>query len=336
MQARTTLFVSFSLLLASLAKGQILAYGTCGVRELSDVASCAAGISDYETCSGMQEYASCYDGGCCDEFQAILDLWSLEDCEPSCSSGEELPAECNEEAYKAEAAENRACILDSYYDNYYYEYGDEAECEWYQAELKCFSAKCQKALLPLYESYTGCDLKAACFPAKATIALSNGETKSMDQLRLGDKVHVGNGEYSEVFYFSTEETESTSKFIRISIKTTSLELTPGHYLYANDKLVQAKHVKVGDEVIMSDGSKAPVVHIDSVWGQGLYNPHTMSGDVVVDGILTSTYTGAVHPKLAHALLFPLRKMYEAGLTFGTDFNHLTKALPSWIHSMIQA
>ena len=44
--------------------------------------------------------------------------------------------------------------------------------------------------------------------------------------------------------------------------------------------------------------------------KGLYNPLTLAGDIVVDGILASTYTKAVTPKMAHAALAPLRMMYE--------------------------
>ena len=36
---------------------------------------------------------------------------------------------------------------------------------------------------------------------------------------------------------------------------------------------------------------------------GLYNPHTMTGDIVVDGIQTSTYTAAIAPTLAHLALW---------------------------------
>ena len=46
---------------------------------------------------------------------------------------------------------------------------------------------------------------------------------------------------------------------------------------------------------------------------GLYNPHTMDGDIVVDGTVTSTYTAAVAPSLAHAVLWPVRMLYALGV-----------------------
>ena len=69
--------------------------------------------------------------------------------------------------------------------------------------------------------------------------------------------------------------------------------------------------------------------------RGLYNPHTLHGDVVVDGVLTSTYTGVVHPALAHALLAPLRQLYSAGLSFGTNVAWGAKQLPAWVKDAVR-
>jgi hypothetical protein len=177
-----------------------------------------------------------------------------------------------------------------------------------------------------------------CFPATATVELISGKTKTMDQLVAGDQVRVGVKEFSEVYFFSTQLEETTSKFVKIATEHgPALSLTSGHYLYVNGHEVrQADDVKVGDVVILANGTKSPVVGISAEWGPGLYNPHTLHGDVVVDGILTSTYTAAVHPTLAHALLMPLRQLYSAGVTFGEAFNVASKALPSYILKAINA
>lgn len=228
-----------------------------------------------------------------------------------------------------------ACILDMTET-------DATECAYWDEYLACYAGGCcaeyvdtVQALLDTTEA--DCTLACGgCFPATASIELPKGESKSMDQLTIGDKIHVGAGEYSEVYYFSTEMSETTSKFVELSTEKAALQLTPGHYLYVNGKLAQASSVQVGDELTLADGSKSAVVAVGTKWGPGLYNPHTMSGDIVVDGVLTSTYTDAVHPKLAHALLFPLRKMYESGLTFGAGFSAVTKGLPSWILEVIAA
>jgi hypothetical protein len=47
---------------------------------------------------------------------------------------------------------------------------------------------------------------------------------------------------------------------------------------------------------------------------GLYNPHTLTGQIVVDGVLASCYTRAVHPAIARLLLSPLAMLYRMAST----------------------
>jgi hypothetical protein len=177
---------------------------------------------------------------------------------------------------------------------------------------------------------------AGCFPATATVELANGKTKFMDQLVVGDNVRVGPKEFSEVYFFSTEMTETTSKFTKIVAEGAELLLTRNHYLYVNGELATADTVKVGDVVVLANGTKASVSEVSEAWAPGLYNPHTLHGDVIVNGVKTSTYTAAVHPRLAHALLSPLRTMYSSGITFGKAFSGAAKGLPSWVLNSIGA
>jgi hypothetical protein len=108
----------------------------------------------------------------------------------------------------------------------------------------------------------------------------------------------------------------------------------GHYLYVNGELQTAGSVKVGDMLTLANGDKSAVTEVSSQWAPGLYNPHTLTGDIVVDGILTSTYTDAVSPTLAHALLAPLRQMYASGAHFGQGFSVFAKGVPRWIRTAL--
>jgi len=175
-----------------------------------------------------------------------------------------------------------------------------------------------------------------CFPATATVELSNGKTKFMDQVKIGDKVRVGPDEFSEVYFFSTEMAETNAKFTKIVADGAELVLTSGHYLYVNGELATAGSVKAGDVIVLANNTKASVSEVTTAWAPGLYNPHTLHGDIIVNGVKTSTYTEAVHPKLAHALLSPLRGMYSAGVSFGSAFSSSVKGLPSWLLKAIQA
>ncbi len=58
--------------------------------------------------------------------------------------------------------------------------------------------------------------------------------------------------------------------------------------------------------------QAAVVAVSPEVATGLYNPQTLSGDIVVNGIRASTYTAAIAPSLAHVALWPVRMMYRLG------------------------
>jgi len=177
---------------------------------------------------------------------------------------------------------------------------------------------------------------AGCFPATATVELSNGKTKSMDQVKIGDKVRVGPNEFSEVYFFSTQLSEVNAKFTKIVADVTDIVLTANHYLYVNGGMSPAGSVQVGDVIVLANGTKASVTEVSGFWAPGLYNAHTLHGDIIVNGVKASTYTTAVHPTLAHALLSPLRTMYAAGVTFGEGFSTAVKGLPSWLLNAIKA
>ena len=54
----------------------------------------------------------------------------------------------------------------------------------------------------------------------------------------------------------------------------------------------------------------------AVEADGLYNPHTLTNDLIVNGVRVSALTDAVDPALGHALLWPARMAFLAGLDFG--------------------
>ncbi len=153
-----------------------------------------------------------------------------------------------------------------------------------------------------------------CFPASSSLTLSNGASVKMASLRVGDHVLTGAGRHSHVFTFSHADTKGITRYVRIRTDNgASLQLSPGHYLYVNDVLVAARNVRVGDSVETHTGQKVLVTSTSMVHAQGLYAPHSMDGDLIVDGIRVSSYTDAVYPTLAHNLLAPLRLAYRLGV-----------------------
>jgi hypothetical protein len=152
---------------------------------------------------------------------------------------------------------------------------------------------------------------SSCFPHHSVIQLKDGRTKRMDEIEVGDRVKVGPRSYSEVFMFTHRQAHVLSDFVVLETSSGhKLYISPGHYLYVNDNLVASVMVRLKDEVILGDGQRTSVIRVSRDISTGLYNPQTIHGNIVVDGVIASTYTTALSPRVAHASLAPLRIIYR--------------------------
>lgn len=158
---------------------------------------------------------------------------------------------------------------------------------------------------------------SSCFPASATVEMADGSKRAMADLRIGDAVRTKSSSLSDVFFFSHRTLANGDMHPYVELCSSSgaaVTLSEGHYVHVNGKLIAAGSVEVGDELTLANGSKSRVVSIRHVFMEGKYAPHTLHGDIVVNGVLVSTYTTAVHPRVAHhVLLTPLRWLYRIGM-----------------------
>lgn len=155
----------------------------------------------------------------------------------------------------------------------------------------------------------------ACFPASALVEVAGGGEVRMELLKGGHEVRVAVGDvvHSPVIAFSHRRRGGMREFVRIELEGgRALVVSEGHYVHADGRLVAAGVVRVGD-VLETVGGDAKVARIGNVVDEGLYAPHTAHGDIVVGGVRVSTYTRAVHPRLAHVLLAPVRWAVRAGM-----------------------
>lgn len=155
-----------------------------------------------------------------------------------------------------------------------------------------------------------------CFPGSAVVKLAGGGVKMMKELEVGDEVYVGRQETSAIFMFTHKQVEAQARFVTIETEAgESVTLTPGHYIYASGKLVTAASVVVGNTLTIETGANSAVVKTEEkVLSEGLFNPQTLHGDIIVDNVLASTYTTAVAPEFAHAVLgVTVRALYRTGL-----------------------
>lgn len=164
------------------------------------------------------------------------------------------------------------------------------------------------------ESSVPLDPASTCFPGQSRVLLMDGSLRRMSDLAVTDRVHVGRGEFSDVYLFSHADPNVMFTFVRLDTSDGALILTPNHYVYADGILMAARDVTVGSRLERANGTSSVVVAIGSERHRGLYNPHTLHGDIAVDGFITSTFTTSVEPRLASALLAPMRTLYQAGLS----------------------
>ncbi|CDF37979.1 unnamed protein product [Chondrus crispus] len=177
-----------------------------------------------------------------------------------------------------------------------------------------------------------------CFPADATVSRPDGLVVRMEDLQYADKVAVGDGSHSDVFFFGHRSPHPVSEFVSIhhAGSQTPLRLSPGHYLYVDGKLRTARSVRPGDRLRGADGEyDLFVLNVKRQQLRGLYAPTSVHGDLVVDGVMVSSYTDVMHPGLAHKLLHPLRLLYRYGLDavvsrvtalHQTSFAHVPRAI----------
>lgn len=149
------------------------------------------------------------------------------------------------------------------------------------------------------------ELLCGCFPGNGQVELLSGLVIPMSALKVGDVVRVSKTDFSPVFIFTHKDAAIVTEFVKISTGDTSIRLSAGHYLYVNGKLQTARNVEAGDSV-----STGVVISVSTELATGLYNPHTLNGDIYVDGIKTSTYTEALNPTAAHTILTFVRWLYE--------------------------
>jgi len=159
------------------------------------------------------------------------------------------------------------------------------------------------------------NVTATCFPGDATVVLGDGSVSEMTQLNIGDVVLSAPGKYSQVYLFSHRHSGVLTEHVEVSLADyengPGLTLTAGHHLRVNGLLKPASDIRVGDTLETVYGVKS-VSSLRRVSKEGLYNPHTMEGTIVVNGVICSTYTEEINASAAHALLAPLRALFRTG------------------------
>lgn len=175
----------------------------------------------------------------------------------------------------------------------------------------------------LLESAPSNKLHDYCFSSHAQVEVKGKGTVAMHSVAIGDRVLAGNGQYASVYSFAHFDRDREAEFLRVKLKGQReyvLEITAGHLLFVNRRgeiqAQAASSIRVGDDLIDQSGSTAKIIKIASVLRRGVFAPFTTTGDIVVNGILASTYATfngrdrlpeyIPYQWLAHVLVAPRR------------------------------
>lgn len=182
-----------------------------------------------------------------------------------------------------------------------------------------------------------------CFPASAAVWVYADSAEQCDvgiechiapprmvpisRLRVGHIVATGViGERDTVIGFTHSLARVWTHMVRLTTEDNrTLVASGGHFVYIHSSSSsgccgggsggdgrwesrKAEAVRVGDRLIDSlHGAPIGVVKTEWIISKGLYNPHTYTGNIVVNGFVVTTFTTAVrNAQTGHALMMPWR------------------------------
>ena len=181
---------------------------------------------------------------------------------------------------------------------------------------------------PAWKPALTCD---QCFPADAIVYTHNRGAIEIQQVQIGDRLlsysALGKAFYDDVYMLGHKDPSSMATFVSITASNNqTIRLTPDHNMVVvrNHKTfeISSQHVLVGDGVIVGPGGQvASVVTVSTKRSKGLYNPYTLSGRIVVDGVLASCHSSwlfdsvfavfGIPVSTGYQILFaPIRLMYR--------------------------
>lgn len=148
-----------------------------------------------------------------------------------------------------------------------------------------------------------------CFPEHAQVQTPQGRIRISD-LHVGDTIKAvdSNGRvfWDEVYFFGHADEASIAKFLQIELDDRTLQISHKHFIpgclggvrcsWAEHVTAYAQHFQPGDYIWLApdDGQtqieQRQILDIFSIEAKGLYNPYTLSGSIIVNGVVASAHS----------------------------------------------
>jgi hypothetical protein len=180
----------------------------------------------------------------------------------------------------------------------------------------------------------------SCFSSQNWVNVLGKGLVSMDQLRIGDYVLGRDNTYSRVYSFGHIHPDTKVEFLQIYVMglPDPLELSARHMVFVEeDRAIRADAVQVGDTI--GQHQQRVVYMVKTQTRRGVYAPFTESGDIVVNGILASSYvevfsSGSLRMdqqhQAAHAFLAIRRIWCRWNFEYCLQESHTDEGLATWL------
>lgn len=168
----------------------------------------------------------------------------------------------------------------------------------------------------------------------------------MSELRVGDSVRAGMNSanlayFDEVYFFGHADPVRKSRYIVLKLTDgASLEISPQHFVpkcpllhslckWSERTEVYAKEIEEGDYVWALTSNASHTIGLQQVLKKssrdmvGLYNPYTLSGHIVVNGVLASAHSNWIlDAYMPSSLTGYLPTVYQMLFTPGRILYHI--------------
>lgn len=173
----------------------------------------------------------------------------------------------------------------------------------------------------------------------------------MSDLRVGDLVRsvdgAGNLIYDEVYFFGHADNSKSTEYVNLKLSDTdaALQLSRGHFIpmcpkhgerceWADHIHAYGQDVQPGDHIWVTNAAKSKlhtVLETSIVVKEGLYNPYTLSGKIVVNGVVASAHSNWVLddftppsmsqylPAVYQLMFLPGRVLYQLAGASAADY-----------------
>lgn len=177
----------------------------------------------------------------------------------------------------------------------------------------CTTVKFYMNLIELDDTINSGELDTSeCFPATALVQMNDGSMRTMLELQVGDEVRAVDSQglvtASPIYVFPHAIQTGMYRFIKVTLASNqTITATPDHYFivsqggggWSHKKAVTARDVKVGDSMWIITSHPAhgnerslqlsQVTCVESVMAEGIYSPFTLTGTIIVNGVVASVY-----------------------------------------------